>query len=576
MNNYLFPPFMPSKQDGFVVNGEGRVYFNLSPLNSIDQVEHLQLSLYRQDNNRNLLTDRTYTSSGVSLNTRNSVLYYKKSEIKFSASKQMYYVVIPTLEAPLIPAGLVAKIQIRLGTQTLRFANGAVHDNSTGEEMTEVWNNTQINVLGMSEWSTISIIKTLSPFDSYIQNFNTGVVNNISTTVYTFVGITNLYNTNPKETIKSTRFVLFDFNGNQLEDSGAIIQPESQKLYNYHTFNKVLDPNTTYQVLFEVSTSSGYTQSQLYDFAVVLEDRDITYSIELNENYYGMSSEEISLTKTMVRLVVKDAAYSDENLKPNTYLIRRASSKDNFETWIDLAELRCAIGTSELYATYNDIMVESGITYKYTVQPKMLNTSRLVVSDSVEATPVYEHTWLLGQNNAYLSIGFNLNLSNFKTVIKEAKIETIGSQYPFFVRNGDIKYREFSLSGLICQNMDATNSLKIGEYENRHIQERMFRDSLHELLLDGRPKLFKSETEGLILVYLSNVSLTPNNVLGRMLYDFSMTATEIGRVDVDNLSEAEIIQFLQPGRDIRMPAIVGYVNEYREMVSVDQAITGVY
>ena len=576
MNNYLFPPFMPSKQDGFVVNGEGRVYFNLSPLNSIDQVEHLQLSLYRQDNNRNLLTDRTYTSSGVSLNTRNSVLYYKKSEIKFSASKQMYYVVIPKLKTPLIPAGLVAKIQIRLGTQTLRFANGAVYDNSTGEEMTEVWNNTQINVLGMSEWSTISIIKTLSPFDSYIQNFNKGVVNNINTTVYTFVGMTNLYNSNPKETIKSTRFVLFDFNGNQLEDSGAIIQPESQKLYNYHTFNKVLDPDTTYQVLFEVSTSSGYTQSQLYDFAVVLEDRDITYSIELNENYYGMSSEEISLTKTMVRLVVKDAAYSDENLKPNTYLIRRASSKDNFETWIDLAELRCAIGTSELYATYNDIMVESGITYKYIVQPKMLNTSRLVVSDSVEATPVYEHTWLLGQNNAYLSIGFNLNLSNFKTVIKEAKIETIGSQYPFFVRNGDIKYREFSLSGLICQNMDATNSLRIGEYENRHIQERMFRDSLHELLLDGRPKLFKSETEGLILVYLSNVSLTPNNVLGRMLYDFSMTATEIGRVDVDNLSEAEIIQFLQPGRDIRMPAIVGYVNEYREMVSVDQAITGVY
>ena len=576
MNNYLFPPFMPSKQDGFVVNGEGRVYFNLSPLNSIDQVEHLQLSLYRQDNNRNLLTDRTYTSSGVSLNTRNSVLYYKKSEIKFSASKQMYYVVIPKLKTPLIPAGLVAKIQIRLGTQTLRFANGAVYDNSTGEEMTEVWNNTQINVLGMSEWSTISIIKTLSPFDSYIQNFNKGVVNNINTTVYTFVGMTNLYNSNPKETIKSTRFVLFDFKGNQLEDSGAIIQPESQKLYNYHTFNKVLDPDTTYQVLFEVSTSSGYTQSQLYDFAVVLEDRDITYSIELNENYYGMSSEEISLTKTMVRLVVKDVAYSNENLKPNTYLIRRASSKDNFETWIDLAELRCAIGTSELYATYNDIMVESGITYKYTVQPKMLNTSRLVVSDSVEATPVYEHTWLLGQNNAYLSIGFNLNLSNFKTVIKEAKIETIGSQYPFFVRNGDIKYREFSLSGLICQNMDATNSLRIGEYENRHIQERMFRDSLHELLLDGRPKLFKSETEGLILVYLSNVSLTPNNVLGRMLYDFSMTATEIGRVDVDNLSEAEIIQFLQPGRDIRMPAIVGYVNEYREMVSVDQAITGVY
>ena len=225
MNNYLFPPYMPSKQDGFVVNGEGRVYFNLSPLNSIEQVEHLQLSLYRQDNNRNLLTDRTYTSPGVSLNTRNSTLYYKKSEIQFSASKQMYYVVIPTLEVPLIPTGLVAKIQIRLGTQTLRFANGAVYDDSTGEEITAVWDNTQVNVLGMSEWSTISIVKSLSPFDSYIQNFSTDVVNNISTTVYTFVGITNLCNTNPKETIKSTRFVLFDFKGNQLEDSGALFSP---------------------------------------------------------------------------------------------------------------------------------------------------------------------------------------------------------------------------------------------------------------------------------------------------------------------------------------------------------------
>ena len=211
MNNYLFPPYMPSKQDGFVVNGEGRIYFNLSPLNSIDQVEHLQLSLYRQDNNRNLLMDRTYTSSGVSLNTRNGILYYKKSEIKFSASKQMYYVVIPTLEVPLIPAGLVSKIQIRLGTQILRFANGAVYDSSTGEEMTAVWDNTQINVLGMSEWSTISIIKALSSFDSYIQNFDIGILNNIGTTVYTFVGMTNLYNNNPKETIKSTRFILFEW-----------------------------------------------------------------------------------------------------------------------------------------------------------------------------------------------------------------------------------------------------------------------------------------------------------------------------------------------------------------------------
>lgn len=576
MNDYLFPPFMPSKQDGFVVNAVGRVYFSLSPLNSMEQVEHLQLAIYRQDNNRNLLEGREYVNTNVCLNTRNNILYYKKNQIKFSGSKQMYYIEIPVLGIPLIPSGLLAKLQIRLGTQTLRFTDGKVYDNKTGLEMDTVWNNTQINVLEMSEWSTISIVKALAPFNSYIQNFSTDTNNEVNTTVYTFVGMTDLYNMNPTETIKSTRFTLFDITGNQIEDSGIIIQPSSQKLYNYYTFNYVFEAGESYKVLFEVSTVSGYTQSILYDFIVLIEQTALTYSIDFNNATFGMSVEELNIAQTVVRLVVKDESYIDENKKPNTYLIRRASSKDDFSVWIDLAELRCAKGQANLYATYNDIMVESGITYRYTVQPKMLNTSRLLVSPSIEITPVYSNTWLLGQNNTCLNIGYNLAVSNYKTNIKEAKIETLGSKYPFFVRNGDVKYREFSLSGLICSEMDATNTLNIKEYANNHIQERMFRDSLNELLLDGRPKLFKSETEGLILVYLSNISLTPVTSLGRMLYDFSCTITEIGKVEVDNLVEAEIIKFLQEGRDIRMPAIVGYVNQYGQMVTVDQAITGVY
>lgn len=576
MNDYLFPPFMPSKQDGFVINTAGRIYFNLSPLNSIEQVEHLQLAIYRQDNNRNLLEGRTYSNVNICLNTRNNILYYKKNEIKFSASKQMYYVNIPVDSTSFIPAGLIAKLQIRLGTQVLKFENGKVYDNSTGLEMDAVWNNTQINVLQMSEWSTISLVKALSPFSSYIQNFSTSQSNIINTTVYTFVGMTDLYNSNSTETIKSTQFILFDSEGRELEDSGVIIQPSSQKLYNYHTFNYVFESNILYKVLFEVVTSSGYTQSIMYDFSAEISQEGISYSISFNNNIFGMSSAELELNKTMVRLIVTDESYINENDKPNTYLIRRASSRDNFESWIDLAELRCATDTSKLYATYNDVTVESGITYRYTVQPKMLNTSRLRISPYIEITPVYENTWLLGQNNTYLSIGYNLALSNYKTTVKEAKIETIGSQFPFFVRNGNVKYREFSLSGLMCKEMDATNSLEVGEYANRHIQERMFRDSLHELLLDGKPKLFKSETEGLILVYLSNISLTPNQVLGRMLYDFSCTATEIGSVTIDNLVEAELIKFLQEGRDIRMPAIVGYVNESGQMVSVNQLVTGIY
>lgn len=47
-------------------------------------------------------------------------------------------------------------------------------------------------------------------------------------------------------------------------------------------------------------------------------------------------------------------------------------------------------------------------------------------------------------------------------------------------------------------------------------------------LNDGEPKLFRSMTEGNLLVILTDVNLTPNRTLGRRLYNFSATAYEIG------------------------------------------------
>ena len=39
--------------------------------------------------------------------------------------------------------------------------------------------------------------------------------------------------------------------------------------------------------------------------------------------------------------------------------------------------------------------------------------------------------------------------------------------------------------------------------------------------------MYKSPTEGNIVVKLMNVSLTPNQQLGRMIYDFTCTAYEV-------------------------------------------------
>ena len=56
-------------------------------------------------------------------------------------------------------------------------------------------------------------------------------------------------------------------------------------------------------------------------------------------------------------------------------------------------------------------------------------------------------------------------------------------------------------------------------------------------LTNGQPKLFKSYEEGNIIVYLSNVSFTPNKTLGRHIYDFSATVTECCEMTQENLKK---------------------------------------
>jgi hypothetical protein len=65
--------------------------------------------------------------------------------------------------------------------------------------------------------------------------------------------------------------------------------------------------------------------------------------------------------------------------------------------------------------------------------------------------------------------------------------------------------------------------------------ERIFKLELLDWLGNGEIKLFKSPTEGNYLVRLMNVSLAPEDRLGRMLHSFSCTAYEVKENTDNNL-----------------------------------------
>ena len=134
----------------------------------------------------------------------------------------------------------------------------------------------------------------------------------------------------------------------------------------------------------------------------------------------------------------------------------------------------------------------------------------------------------LNDQNQLLRLRFNPKVSSFKLVVEEQKIHTIGSKYPIFFRNGNIKYREMSISGLISSEADPEQMfMSFNEEEDIFLKERKYKLAVEEWLTNGQVKLLRTPAEGNHWVRLMNVSMSPMDQLGRRLHSFNATAYEV-------------------------------------------------
>jgi hypothetical protein len=146
--------------------------------------------------------------------------------------------------------------------------------------------------------------------------------------------------------------------------------------------------------------------------------------------------------------------------------------------------------------------------------------------------------------------------------VSESSTETIGGRYPVFSRNAALDYKQFPVNGLISFFMDEANTFTdktvvfngaditalynnyndengITQYD--YIYEREFRNLVSDFLYDGKIKLFKSPTEGNILVRLMGVDMSPMQEASRIVYSFSSTASEIAESTVDNYKKYNLL-----------------------------------
>lgn len=176
------------------------------------------------------------------------------------------------------------------------------------------------------------------------------------------------------------------------------------------------------------------------------------------------------------------------------------------------------------------------------------------------AVVCYFEDSFLSDKEKTLRLKFNTKISSIKNTLLESKMDTIGSQHPFIFRNGKVKYKEFPINSLLTywtkdeeiaeskrKSTSDTNTESIPAFPTTNLtnenycEERKYKLEILEWLNNGKPKLFRSPSEGNYIVRLLNVSLTPQDQLGRMIHSFTATAYEIAEYTPENLEKYGLI-----------------------------------
>lgn len=309
---------------------------------------------------------------------------------------------------------------------------------------------------------------------------------------------------------------------------------------------------------FSFTTINGYVgTSETYIIKSEPESPLATESIEI------LQQEEDAIENGYIKIKTKTLT--------GKYILERTEDGVNYD---ELISFDSADNTSLIW---EDHSVEQGIGYYYTI--RKVNEYGQYLSSRKQADAIaradFEDIFLTDINGKQLKIKFNPKVSSFKDTILEQKTDTIGSRYPFFFRNGAVKYKEIPISGLISYHMDEEfmsdeelgflyyNNYRQstendgGDYIGRSTQltsenfaaERKFKLKVLDWLNDGAPKLFRSPAEGNYVVRLMNVSLSPTDTLGRMIHSFSATGYEVSENDLKTLKTKGYANYPQKTED---------------------------
>lgn len=539
IGNNLYPPIIDTFMPAFVRTQTCRVYFSLSRYNDIKEIMNAQIIVSNQSTNASVLDSVAYP---VGIKVSNILIDSER------ITDDKYYVEInPSDLAGNRGFGVnqFYKVQIR-------FTSTNVTSFPSDTNKIASWLSS--NESYFSEWSTVCVIKGIEKPQLSIVGFENGLDQEIIFTNQVTSIVGSMYysanSTLEKEFLKTYQIQIYNSETEEAKpviDSGILYSnPYSPNEINY-TLNYQLEEGTQYRVDITYTTNNYYTSTQSYNFII------ISYGIDrLNATITALDDLDEGRVKIHI-LSTKDETFF------GNVTIRRTSSNSNFQVWEDIYTISI-VASEKLDLTWYDYTVESGVWYKYCAQKTNERGDRGPIIQIDSPIMLNLEDSYLSANGKHLKLKFDNQISSFQHTISETKTDTIGSQFPYIRRNGNMNYRQFPITGLItsfCDEQELFTSKDeiYGESKNLYkeynseqnisdyrdfIYEKKFRDKVLDFLYEDSVKLFRSTTEGNILVKLMDITLTPNQTLGRMLYSFSANAYEIDESNLVNYNKYNI------------------------------------
>ena len=566
-NINLYPPVLDVYMPAFLVGSSDiqknicRVYFSISLYNSLNDIKNAQVTVANQNTNLSVLDKSKYpceimlTDIKTDLTRVSDDKYYieiKTSDIEEGFQINQYY-----------------KVQIRF------TAAGAANVSLNTPQAIDSW--LAANLSNFSEWSTVCLVRGISVPSLSVSGFDISAdttlwsLNNVDV-----VGRLTYADSAETDTLKSYQIKLYDINNQLLSDSGVIYSNAYSNIneFNY-TFEYAFNEGESYYFTFEYETANMYTESNTYEFMVVQEGADI-----LNAN----------LTATLDNIngciILNVKSKDDDDSFVGNITIRRASSESNFTIWEDV-HTESFEENSKLDYTWYDYTIKSGIYYKYIAQRRSSVGNRGIAIHA-EGEPfmiLFDDMYLTG-GDGQLNIRFDPSVNSFKRTVSESRTDTIGSKYPYIKRNGYVEYRQFPIGGTITHLMDPSylitsreeifrdslnNYTEFNKDKNVRIDdfndwtyEREFREKVMDFLYANKVRLFRSTTEGNILVKIMDINFTPNSTLGRRIYSFTATAYEVDAATIKNYDKYGISPL--GTYDTLLQFASDYVGQYNEVI----------